>query len=60
VAVDPGHGGEDGGAKGSRGLREKDAALKLALGLKAALEAAGFEVLLTRQEDVFVPLWYRA
>lgn len=60
MAVDPGHGGDDAGAKGSKGLREKDAALNLAEDLKKALEAAGFEVLLTREADTFVPLWDRA
>jgi len=60
VAVDPGHGGEDGGAKGSKGLLEKEAALELAKDLKGILEEAGFEVLLTREDDTFVPLWDRA
>ncbi len=60
IAVDPGHGGEDGGAKGPKGLREKDAVLALAKDLKTALEAAGFEALLTRDDDTFVPLWDRA
>ncbi len=60
IAVDPGHGGDDGGAKGPKGLREKDAALALAKDLKAALEAAGFEALLIRDDDTFVPLWDRA
>jgi len=60
VAVDPGHGGEDAGARGPKGLREKDAVLALAKDLKAALEEAGFEALLTRDDDTFVPLWDRA
>ncbi|MDP2875731.1 MAG: N-acetylmuramoyl-L-alanine amidase [Holophaga sp.] len=60
VAVDPGHGGEDGGAVGPKGLREKDAALKIGENLKVALEAAGFDVLMIRTEDVLVPLWDRA
>lgn len=60
VAVDPGHGGEDVGAQGRKGLQEKDAALQLAETLKSVLESAGFDVLLTRNEDVFVPLWDRA
>jgi len=58
--VDPGHGGDDAGAKGAKGLREKEAALALAGDLKSALEAAGFEVLLTREDDAFIPLWDRA
>lgn len=60
VAVDPGHGGEDSGAKGSKGLLEKEAALELATDLKGVLEEAGFEVLLTREDDTQVPLWDRA
>ncbi len=60
VAVDPGHGGEDTGARGPKGLREKDAVLALAKDLKTALEEAGFEALLTRDDDTFVPLWDRA
>ena len=60
IAVDPGHGGEDRGAKGAKGLQEKDAALALALALKVVLEDQGFEVLLTRKEDFFIPLWDRA
>ncbi len=58
--MDPGHGGEDQGARGSKGLREKDAALDLARQLKIALEEAGFEALLTREDDTFIPLWDRA
>ena len=48
------------GAKGRKGLREKDTALDLAQELKSVLQSAGFEVLLTRDQDVFVPLWDRA
>ncbi|WP_005037386.1 N-acetylmuramoyl-L-alanine amidase family protein [Holophaga foetida] len=60
IALDPGHGGEDGGAIGVKKLQEKEASLDLALALAQALETAGFEVLLTRKEDTFVPLWERA
>ena len=48
VVVDPGHGGDDTGAKGPKGLEEKDAALALAQDLQAALEKAGFDARLTR------------
>lgn len=58
--VDPGHGGDDGGAKGARGLKEKAAALDIAKAVAARLEAAGFEVVTTREGDTFVPLWDRA
>lgn len=59
VALDPGHGGDDEGAKGGKGLKEKDAALDLARLLRVKLEEAGFEVLLTRETDVFIPVWDR-
>jgi len=60
VFLDPGHGGEDLGAQGAKGLQEKAAALDLAQALAAQLTASGMEVRLTRGEDVFVPLWDRA
>ena len=60
VVLDPGHGGDDIGAKGPKGSREKTLALDLALGLAQRLEEAGFEVKLTRDTDLFVPLWDRA
>jgi N-acetylmuramoyl-L-alanine amidase len=60
VMVDPGHGGEDGGARGKKGLKEKAAALELAKAVGAKLEAAGFEAAYTREDDTFIPLWDRA
>jgi N-acetylmuramoyl-L-alanine amidase len=55
VALDPGHGGVDPGAE--RGAaREADLMLALGLELEAALEAAGVEAVLTREEDRFVAL----
>jgi len=60
VMLDPGHGGEDDGAHGRRGLLEKDVALELARALAAQLTEAGMEARLTRDSDVFVPLWDRA
>jgi N-acetylmuramoyl-L-alanine amidase len=60
VALDPGHGGDDGGAKGAKGLKEKDAALRIAKALGAELKAKGFEVSYTREDDTFIPLWERA
>lgn len=50
VLIDPGHGGADAGGSDAR-LHEKDLNLRLALGLKAALEAQGMQVVLTRSED---------
>jgi len=60
VVLDAGHGGEDGGAKGHKGLREKDAALSLAKALGRRLQEAGLEVAYTREDDTFIPLWERA
>lgn len=60
VALDAGHGGEDGGAKGAKGLREKAVALHLAHALGKELEAKGFAVMYTRADDTFIPLWDRA
>jgi len=60
VMVDPGHGGDDGGAKGPKGLKEKTAALELAKAVAVKLEAAGFEPTFTRADDTFIPLWDRA
>jgi len=60
VELDPGHGGEDDGAKGRRGLLEKDVALQLAAALAQQLTEAGMEARLTRDSDVFIPLWDRA
>ena len=51
VVVDPGHGGEDGGAVGEDGTLEKDLNLQIALLLKEQLEQHGFTVVMTRQTD---------
>ena len=57
VALDPGHGGEDPGAIGPTGLREKDVVLAIALQLRDRLNAVpGMRVMLTRDGDYFVPL----
>ena len=57
VALDPGHGGEDPGAIGPTGLREKDVVLAIALMLKRRLQAEpSMRVMLTREGDYFVPL----
>jgi N-acetylmuramoyl-L-alanine amidase len=60
VALDPGHGGEDPGAVGPTGLREKDVVLAVALLLREKLNTLpGFRVMLTRDADFFVPLTER-
>jgi N-acetylmuramoyl-L-alanine amidase len=57
VAIDPGHGGEDPGAVGPSGLREKDVVLAIALQLRERLNAnSGMRAMLTRDADFFVPL----
>ena len=60
VALDPGHGGEDPGAIGPTGLREKDVVLAIALALRNRLNAVpGMRVMMTRDADFFVPLQER-
>lgn len=56
VIIDAGHGGHDTGAIGKGGTREKDVALSIAKKLAARLEAAGLEVVMTRDDDTFVKL----
>jgi len=57
VAIDPGHGGEDPGAIGPSGLKEKDVVLSVALRLRDRLNALpGLRAMLTRDGDFFVPL----
>jgi len=57
VALDPGHGGEDPGAVGGSGLKEKDVVLAIALQLRERLNAQpGMRAFLTRDADYFVPL----
>jgi N-acetylmuramoyl-L-alanine amidase len=51
VVIDPGHGGEDPGAIGQGGVREKEITLRLGLRLRPRLEARGFRVVLTRDRD---------
>jgi N-acetylmuramoyl-L-alanine amidase len=57
VAIDPGHGGEDPGAIGPSGLKEKDVVLAVALRLRERLNGLpGLRAMLTRDGDFFVPL----
>ncbi|RPJ52947.1 MAG: N-acetylmuramoyl-L-alanine amidase, partial [Acidobacteria bacterium] len=61
IVLDPGHGGDEHGAKGPAGTAEKDLTLALARRLKAAIEGRlGLRVLLTRDADETVPLDDRA
>ncbi|MCG2724744.1 MAG: N-acetylmuramoyl-L-alanine amidase [Elusimicrobia bacterium] len=57
IVIDPGHGGKDGGGRQIFGLKEKTINLKVAQLLLWKLEKEkGFEVLMTRDSDVFIPL----
>ena len=60
IALDPGHGGEDPGAIGPSGLREKDVVLAIARQLRERLDAMPpLRAYLTRDSDHFVPLHER-
>src|SRR5687768_11961075 len=57
IVIDPGHGGEDPGAIGRRGSREKNITLTIAKRLKALVDAEpNMRALLTRDGDYFLPL----
>ena len=60
ITLDPGHGGEDPGAIGKGGSREKDVTLEVARRLKRRLDAEpNMRAVLTRDADFFVPLQTR-
>ncbi len=60
VVLDPGHGGEDPGATGQGGHREKDVTLSIARRLKARIDAEpNMRAVLTRDADYFIPLVQR-
>ncbi len=68
VALDPGHGGEDPGAIGPRGTKEKDVVLQIAHRLRDRINATQIKTrhgtlpmraMLTRDADFFVPLHVR-
>ncbi len=59
IALDPGHGGKDAGAKGPTGLLEKDVCLEVARKLAIKLETL-YQVTLTRSDDYQVDLNLRA
>jgi N-acetylmuramoyl-L-alanine amidase len=60
VVLDPGHGGEDDGAVGPGGVKEKDLTLSIARQLAGLLrERAGLEVRLTREGDAALGLTAR-
>lgn len=51
IVIDAGHGGEDGGASGTDGTKEKDLNLLVAQSLADILTAAGYDVRMTRTDD---------
>jgi N-acetylmuramoyl-L-alanine amidase len=60
IVIDPGHGGEDPGARGRHGSREKDITLTIARRLKAMVDAEpDMRAVLTRDADFYVPLQVR-
>lgn len=57
IIIDPGHGGQDPGALGGKGIYEKNIVLALAKDLRRELEKNGqYRVLMTRESDVFIRL----
>lgn len=60
IAIDAGHGGQDPGARGGKGTREKDITLAIARELARQVNATpGLKAYLTRDTDVFIPLAQR-
>lgn len=60
VVVDPGHGGEQEGARAPDGVVEKDVSLAISRRIAARLKRMGARVVLTRTGDIGVPLANRA
>lgn len=57
IVIDAGHGGEDPGAIGPNGTKEKDINLAIAMELKKIFDKDGeYEIVLTRKDDTFIPL----
>lgn len=54
IVIDPGHGGEDGGANGISGTRESDLNLAVSLRLEALLRLCGVEPVMVRRTDTAV------
>lgn len=62
IVIDPGHGGHDPGAVGYNGLYEKTVVLDIALKVRNIMmhENSSYDVILTRDSDIFIPLHKRA
>ncbi len=56
IVIDAGHGGKDPGALGASEQKEKVVVLSIAKKLRDALTAKGYKVLLTREDNTFIPL----
>ncbi len=56
VLIDAGHGGHDPGTMSKSGLKEKDLVLDISHRVAKLLERDAFEVMMTRDKDVFIPL----
>ncbi len=54
IIIDPGHGGEDGGATGVSGKLESGLNLEISLRLRALLRLLGYEPIMTRESDVSI------
>ena len=54
IVIDPGHGGEDGGAVSCTGVSEKQINLEIALGLDDLFHLLGWKTHMTRQDDISV------
>jgi len=59
ICIDPGHGGDESGAVGRGGLREKDINLQVSHYLREMLEKAGATVVMTRTDDTSVGILAR-
>jgi N-acetylmuramoyl-L-alanine amidase len=62
LVIDPGHGGKDPGAVGPGGLQEKHVVLQVAKELRQIIrqKLPQYRVIMTREDDVYVPLTDRA
>lgn len=60
IALDAGHGGKDSGAVSAFKLKESDLALEVTLGVRDILEDYDVDIILTRDDDFFVPLRERS
>ncbi len=58
VVIDPGHGGQDPGAIGYRGIKEKDIVLRIAKNLQSLINETlpNVQAYLTRKGDYYIPL----